>query len=131
MHPPNVLQKINGAVLAARAVFDQARDQAVFWISRDHQRRDFRLSERLESLEPPLPTDQIVERSPGLYPSRNGNRLLEPDLGDVVDDVAERLFVSLARVDDVYTIGRDHFDPLCRLGSAHAAALSGTRAVSR
>lgn len=131
LHPPDVLQKINRPMLAARAVLDEARNEAVLRISRDNQSWDFGLTERLERLEPPLAANEIIERPFRLNPPSDGDWLLEADLGDVVDNVAERLLVANARINNIDPVDRDHLDPLGRLCTGHAAALSAARAVSR
>ncbi|GLJ00009.1 hypothetical protein Sbs19_38260 [Sphingobium sp. BS19] len=101
-------------MLATGTVFHKARDKTIFGISTNNQCGHFGLTEFKERLEPPLSTDKIIRGSVPALPRRDSKRSLQADLGNVLDNAAENLFVAQTRVDYCDPVNRNHFNPLGR-----------------
>ena len=83
LHAFDVVQQINGPVLAAGEVFHQAHDQAVLGISIDDEGWNLVLSEHLIGFQTALTTDKIVSRTISVVSTGDRNRLLQTEFGDV------------------------------------------------
>ena len=66
-------KQIDGAVLTAREVLDQAHDQAVFGVGLDDEGRNLALAERLIRFQPALAAHEVVSRPVGIIPTRDGD----------------------------------------------------------
>jgi hypothetical protein len=77
-----------------------------------------------------LSADKIVERAISSLPRGYGDRALEADFGDILDDALEYLFAAKARIDDGDPVNRDHLDALGGPRHRHAARRNGARSAS-
>jgi len=95
----------------AGEVLDQAHQVAVGFRGVDDDRRDHRLVEDLIGLEPALTADQIVARTVVVGAADgHGDRPLQSECGDVVDDLGEGLLAAAARVEHADPMHRDRPD---------------------
>ena len=130
-HAANILQEVDRAVLAPRAVLDQAGDEAVFCVCRDDEGGHLLLTERLIGFQSTLSAHEVVEGTIGFDPACDRDWPLEADLGNAVHDLREPTLVARPRVHDCDPVERDPFDTLRRAGATHAACAQLRRAAIR
>src|SRR3546814_10131754 len=87
-------------MLAAGTVLDEAGYETVFLIGRHDERGHRGLTKLTERFEAPLTANKIIERAIFAMAAGYGDRALEADFGDVLDDPLEHLLVADARIDD-------------------------------
>src|SRR5450759_1725974 len=74
-------------MLASCAVFNEAHDQAITFLGLNYNSRDLRLTELDERFNSTLATNKIIACRVRVALSRaNGDRTLEPDIGDALHD---------------------------------------------
>src|SRR5258708_4996098 len=95
----DVLQQVDRPMLASCAVFNEAHDQAITFLGLNYNRRDLRLTELDERFNSTLATNKIIARRVRLALSRaNGDRTLEPDIGDALHDFLKIATISDSRI---------------------------------
>jgi len=98
-------------MLASCTVFNQAHHQAIIFLGFNDDSRNLRLAELQEGFNSPLATDEIVACGVCLGFSRaHGNRTLEPDIGDALDDFLKVATISNPGVENANLIDRDGLD---------------------
>ena len=106
----DLAKQLDRIVLTSRHVLHQAEDEAALFRKLRHDRRNRRLPERDEGLDPPLAVDQVVGGfAVGAVHPTHLDRLLEPDVGDAVDDLEKLPLVPEARVEDCDPIVSEHY----------------------
>jgi hypothetical protein len=81
----DVLQQVDRPMLASCTVFNETHDQAIAFLGLDDNGRDFRLTELDERFNSTLTANEIIACRVRLTLSRaNGDRTLEPDIGDAL-----------------------------------------------
>ncbi len=98
-HGGDIPGVLDGGMLTARQVLDEADQQNVLLGGLDKERRDFRLTEALERLYPPLPaSEHVAHFAVVVLACCDGDRFLQADLGDVRHDLLELLFAPAAGI---------------------------------
>lgn len=116
-------------MLAACTILDQACDEAVLRLGRDHEGRHLLLAERTIGLQPSLSADELIAFFRRLLSPPYGNRPLEADLTDIVDHLPESAPAAAARIDDFDALEGDPLDLRLRFHRDHAAFLHVDRAA--
>ena len=124
LHAVDVVEQIERPVATPGAVLDQAHDQAVFAVRVDDESRYRGLFQDLERLNPPLATHQVVAGPLRMLATGHGNRLLEADRADAINDLPEYALAARPGVNDVDHFDRDHLDPRFRFRHATSGRLT-------
>jgi hypothetical protein len=113
LHPLDHLDLIEGAHAAPGDIFNQAGEKTIGFREAADQRGNFRLTERLEGLQPALTADQIegLDAVVAGLTDGDGDGLFEAEFGNAVDDRAQTSdLVAHARVHDADAVHWDQAD---------------------
>src|ERR1700752_4073105 len=97
---PNFSQEFYRRMSAARDIFDEAHQEAVFDCGIDQKARNICLPERCECIQSALTANQVIRRC--FFPLAHGYRPLEPERAHASDELLEPSQVAFARI--------QHFD---------------------
>lgn len=105
------VQKVSGAMLAARKVLDQAFQQSFFLTGINDDGGDFFLSASDKGFHPSLAADQIIVLALRLGSAgRHRDGAFHPHFRHVDRNVVENLLVADTRVQDIDPLNGDHLD---------------------